>query len=56
MTVADDVRGFLIADDHEGFNALENAMYCNDYPRYWHGYASVMRLLLVLFIYKEMRF
>lgn len=56
MTVADDVRGFLIADDHEGFNALENAMYCNDYPRYWHGYAFVMRLLLVLFDYKEMRF
>lgn len=56
MTVADDVRGFLIADDHEGFNALENAMFCNDYPRYWHGYAFVMRLLLVLFDYKEMRF
>ncbi len=56
MTVADDVRGFHIAEDHVGFNALENALYCNDYPRYWHGYAMVMRLLLVFFDYKEMRF
>ena len=56
MTVADDVRGFHIAEDHEGFNALENALYCNDYPRYWHGYAMIMRLLFLLFDYKEMRF
>ena len=56
MTVADDVRGFHIAEDHAGFNALENALYCNDYPRYWHGYAMVMRLLLFFFDYKEMRF
>lgn len=56
MTVADDVRGFRIAEDHEGFNALENALYCNDYPRYWHGYAMIMRLMFLLFDYKEMRF
>lgn len=56
MTVADDVRGFKIADDHDGFNALENAMYCNKYPRYWHGYAAIMRLFFLVFDYKEMRF
>ena len=56
MTVADDVRGFHIAEDHEGFNALENALYCNDYPRYWHGYAMIMRILFHFFDYKEMRF
>ncbi|MCR5604826.1 MAG: hypothetical protein K6G27_14150 [Lachnospiraceae bacterium] len=56
MTVADDVRGFHMAEDHEGFNALENALYCNDYPRYWHGYVMIMRLLFLFFDYKEMRF
>ena len=56
IPVADDIRGFRIADDHSGYNALENAMYCNTYPRYWHGYAAVMRILLLWFDYKEMRF
>ena len=56
MTVADDVRGFKMVDDHEGFNPIQNALYCNNYPRYWHGYIAVMRVLFLFFDYKEMRF
>lgn len=40
------------ADD----NPLEQAMYMNGYSRYWHGYQILLRPLLTLFNYFEIRY
>lgn len=37
-------------------NPLEQAMYMNGYSRYWHGYQILLRPLLVLFNYFEIRY
>lgn len=37
-------------------NPLEQAMYMNGYSRYWHGYQILLRPLLTLFNYFEIRY
>lgn len=39
----------------EGDNVLIKAMDMGGYPRYWHGYVSVLRPLLAVFDYGEIR-
>lgn len=44
----------LTAD--EGMTALEAAMDMQDYPRYWHGYLTVLKPLSIFFTYREIRY
>ena len=36
--------------------ALEAAMDMQDYPRYWHGYLTVLKPLSIFFTYREIRY
>lgn len=44
-----------VAED-KSQSALEKSMHMNGYARYWHGYQVILRPLLVLFKYTEIRY
>ena len=41
---------------NEDMTALESAMDAQGYPRYWHGYLTVLKPLSIFFTYREIRY
>ncbi len=47
-------RAVTTADKNESI--IYRAFYCNDYARYWHGYLIILRPLLVVMSYGQIRY
>lgn len=58
--MSDNFTNKLILENNYSYNKdysfIQNAMYNNDYARYWHGYVTVVKPLSILFTYQQIRY